>query len=239
MSYAKIAKQYQGLQGTRADKQYIINPSLFKVLGDLKNKKILDLACGGGYYSRIFKQKGASQVVGVDISRNMLQLAKQEEKKNPLGIEYYNYDVIKMRKLGEFDIVVGTFLLHYSKTKHELFKMCENIYKNLKKGGRFVSLNNSPEHPFKENLDCLEKTVRKEKKIDKLEEGDRMILSLYQENKEICSFKFYHWKMDTYNNILKKIGFKNIKWHHCVSIKKELIKVWKKNPVTRIIECNK
>ncbi|MDH5185630.1 MAG: SAM-dependent methyltransferase, partial [candidate division WOR-3 bacterium] len=40
------------------------NPAMFKLLGDIRGKKILDLACGEGYNSRIMASKGA-KVTGV------------------------------------------------------------------------------------------------------------------------------------------------------------------------------
>jgi 2-polyprenyl-3-methyl-5-hydroxy-6-metoxy-1,4-benzoquinol methylase len=41
------------------------NPALFGLLGNIKGKKILDLACGEGSNTRILARKGAT-VVGVD-----------------------------------------------------------------------------------------------------------------------------------------------------------------------------
>jgi 2-polyprenyl-3-methyl-5-hydroxy-6-metoxy-1,4-benzoquinol methylase len=43
------------------------------VLGDVHQKSVLDLACGYGHYSRLIKQQGASNVIGVDVSKSMIE----------------------------------------------------------------------------------------------------------------------------------------------------------------------
>ena len=46
----------------------------------------MDVACGFGFYTRLLKQRGAAQVIGVDISPEMVRLAHQQEQADPLGI---------------------------------------------------------------------------------------------------------------------------------------------------------
>ena len=63
-------------------------PAFLGFIGDIHGKKVLDVGCGEGYNSRIFARQGA-KVVGVDISKEMIQLAQEEEKKTKLGIQYF------------------------------------------------------------------------------------------------------------------------------------------------------
>jgi SAM-dependent methyltransferase len=51
----------------------------------LDGQHALDLACGFGLYTRLLKQHGAAQVLGVDISSEMIRLAQQQEQAAPLG----------------------------------------------------------------------------------------------------------------------------------------------------------
>jgi 2-polyprenyl-3-methyl-5-hydroxy-6-metoxy-1,4-benzoquinol methylase len=53
--------------------------TFFRMVGALDGKRVLDLACGFGFYPRLLKQHGAAQVVGVDISPEMIRLATQQE----------------------------------------------------------------------------------------------------------------------------------------------------------------
>ena len=47
-----------------------------QVLPDFKDKRVLDLGCGYGWHCIYAAEKGASSVVGIDISRKMLEVAK-------------------------------------------------------------------------------------------------------------------------------------------------------------------
>ena len=53
-------------------------PTLFSMLPDLKNKRILDLGCGFGEHCKRFIECGAKKVVGIDISEKMLEVARNE-----------------------------------------------------------------------------------------------------------------------------------------------------------------
>lgn len=177
--YDKIGDAYTK-EEERPIRKYVINPSFFEILGNVKGKDILDLGCGEGKLTRKIKEKGAEKVIGIDLSKEMIKLAIKKENKNPLGINYIVSDVIKLKKIKEFNIAIGGFLLHYSKTKKELFNMCKNIYKNLKKNSRFIALNNNPENSlsFNEKYDNLIKG-----KLP-LKEGDKLTVTLSLKGKK-------------------------------------------------------
>ncbi len=206
--YDKIAKEYSSTEGTHPKKKYMVFPSLFKLIGDLENKKILDLACGDGSFSRKLK-KGATEIVGIDLSNEMIKIAKEKEKRKPLGITYLIGDAISLEKIKEFDVVIGGFLLHYSKTKEEIAGMCNSIYRNLKKGGRFIGVNANPDQPLT-NKKKYGTTVQSK---ERLKEGSKINVTIYEDKKELCSFLNYHWSKETYEIALKNAGFKKINWH--------------------------
>jgi 2-polyprenyl-3-methyl-5-hydroxy-6-metoxy-1,4-benzoquinol methylase len=56
------------------------------MVGPLEGTRVLDLACGFGFYTRLLKQEGAAQVVGVDLSPEMIRLARANEQAEPLGV---------------------------------------------------------------------------------------------------------------------------------------------------------
>ena len=57
---------------------------------DLKNKKILDVACGGGLLAEALFSEGA-KVSGVDISDVAIHTAKNHAKKGNVDINYRSY----------------------------------------------------------------------------------------------------------------------------------------------------
>lgn len=214
--YDKIAKEYSENQGKRTAKVYAYNPSFFKVLGNVKGKSVLDLGCGDGYYTRMIKNLGALKVVGIDLSREMIKIAKEKENANSLEITYQVKDSLNLGNIGKFDLVTAGFLLHYSKTKEELKKMIQNIFNNLKKNGRLVAINNNLENPTTKN-----KKYGSIVEIDlPIKEGSVVTVKLFEDEKEICSFKNYYWSKETYEKIFKEVGFKKIIWH-TIKVSKE------------------
>jgi cyclopropane fatty-acyl-phospholipid synthase-like methyltransferase len=207
--YDAIAKEYAEGQNERANRVYLYDPSFLEVAGDLEGKTILDLACGDGRMSRQAALRGARRVVGVDLSSKMIKIAKDKEKKNPLGIEYRIGKVGELGKIGEFDQVWGTFLLHYAQTKEELKAMCGDIAANLKSGGRFVALNQNPLCPFSPTANRkYGSTIFPE---GPLFEGQRIKVTLWQGEKEGASFYNYHWNCQTYNESLWGAGLREVR----------------------------
>src|SRR5690606_13470003 len=47
---------------------------------DVQGKRILDLGCGGGIYTKVFAESGAREVTAMDFSAEMLQAAKENCK---------------------------------------------------------------------------------------------------------------------------------------------------------------
>jgi len=112
------------------------NPAFFRLAGNVKGKKTLDLACGEGFNTRILARKGA-RVVGVDLSERLIEFARQLERKQKLGIEYYVSDAADLRRFenGHFEVVTCFMALmdieNYPKAIREAARV-------LKKNGRFI-----------------------------------------------------------------------------------------------------
>ncbi len=85
--YDHIGSKYDEYARTATLKQ-AESYTFFRMVGSLEGLRVLDLACGFGFYPRLLKQRGAAQVIGVDISPEMIRLANQHEQAEPLGITY-------------------------------------------------------------------------------------------------------------------------------------------------------
>ena len=84
-------------------------PTLFSMLPDLKNKRILDLGCGFGEHCKRFIECGAKRVVGIDISEKMLEVARNENS-DP-NIIYINMPMEKIAELKAATPIIGLVLL--------------------------------------------------------------------------------------------------------------------------------
>ena len=123
-------------KGKDYNRDELNNPATFKLIGNVRGQFVLDLACGEGYNTRILARKGA-KVTGVDFSEKMIELARQEELKEKLGITYYVSDAVNMKQLSSnhFDLVICFMSLqdieHYEDAISEVARV-------LKKNSRFI-----------------------------------------------------------------------------------------------------
>ncbi len=83
-----------------------------KLPEDLRGARILDAGCGTGVLSRMLDERGA-EVVGVDISEKLIEVAKDRSNLNK-NIEYFAGDM-KEQSFGNFDYIIAMdSLIHYS-----------------------------------------------------------------------------------------------------------------------------
>ena len=141
--YDHIGSKYDEYARTATLKQ-AERYTFFRMVGALDGQHALDLACGFGFYTRLLKQHGAAQVLGVDISSEMIRLAQQQEQAEPLGITYQVGDAVTLPLLGPFDLITAFHLLHYATSTEQLRGMCRSAYDNLVAGGRFIAYTINP-----------------------------------------------------------------------------------------------
>jgi ubiquinone/menaquinone biosynthesis C-methylase UbiE len=81
-------------------------------MGDVRGKKILDACCGESVSSRQLAQKGAL-VTAIDLSSQMLELARKKEAQTPLGITYKKLSCSDLSVFpnGTFDVVTSFMAL--------------------------------------------------------------------------------------------------------------------------------
>ncbi len=83
-----------------------------KLIGDIENKEILDVATGTGRHAIDMAKKGA-KVTGVDVSRPMIKNARKKAEKRNANVEFIQADANKLPfNKDEYDIVTCSRLLH-------------------------------------------------------------------------------------------------------------------------------
>ena len=88
------------------------NPAFFDFVGDLSGQFVLDAGCGEGYNTRLFARRGA-RMIGIDLSEEMIESARAEEEREPLGVRYEVASVGALSPFDEktFNAVVSTMAL--------------------------------------------------------------------------------------------------------------------------------
>lgn len=98
--------------------------------------RVLDLCCGSGRHSRALARRGY-EVVGVDLSPVLLQLA--EEQNNYPHLSFTRCDMRDIPFREEFDIVVNLFTsFGYFATDEENAKVVRNMAQALKTDGEVI-----------------------------------------------------------------------------------------------------
>lgn len=136
---------YQKLRtNPRSVNELIEKPTLYGLLPDLQGKKVLDLACGAGSHLAYYWQLGASAVVGVDLSQNMLHSAEQTLKALGANFALYHSDICHLPPIASapFDVVTSSFAFHYIADFDALLTEIKQI---LQPGGELIF---SQEHPI-------------------------------------------------------------------------------------------
>ncbi|MFZ2189199.1 MAG: methyltransferase domain-containing protein [Candidatus Magasanikiibacteriota bacterium] len=108
------------------------------LLGDIKDKKILDVGAGNGRLaSRLVKE--GTEVTALDVSEEMLKKIDQKFNKNLTKIKTVIGDAECLPfEDSSFDIVIATFLIVHLKDLNLFF---DEVYRVLKPGGKFLVTN--------------------------------------------------------------------------------------------------
>jgi toxoflavin synthase len=206
--YDAIGPSYVNWKETPVPK-YSEVPTVRRLLaGRIEGRAVLDLACGTGFYARLFKQWGAARVAGVDISEAMIAEAQAIETRQRAGIDYLRADAACLPRLGAFDLAAAMYLLHYAETAEAMRAMCRAIAANLKPGGELFALLPEPDYVMGKG-----DTLRYGFSYRQVAEGDGWRLVHADVHTEPpFSIEYRHWSRDTYAEALAQAGFGGLAW---------------------------
>jgi ubiquinone/menaquinone biosynthesis C-methylase UbiE len=108
-----------------------------EIVSSFNQGLILDLGTGPGYLPiEILKKASGINIIGVDLSRGLIRMARENAKQaglsDRLNFEFGNSATLRFND-GAFDMVLSTGMLHSLKQPVKVFK---EIYRVLKKGGQ-------------------------------------------------------------------------------------------------------
>ena len=133
--YSRMERFGQGW--TRALEQ----PIFLELLPDATGLRVLDLGCGAGQLSFHLAEAGAAEVIAVDVSTTMLELARAQRSHPRVSYRLEAIERVHFAS-GSFDLVVSSLALHYVADYRGLV---HNIAEWLTPGGALVY---STEHPI-------------------------------------------------------------------------------------------
>jgi SAM-dependent methyltransferase len=133
--YSKLRRSVHGLDGAPEW------PAIRALLPDFDGKRIVDLGCGFGWFSRWAKQHGAAHILGLDLSRNMIARAKADTS-DP-DVEYAIADLNRLDlPEASFDFAYSSLAFHYIR---DFDRLVRTVHRSLVPGSYLVF---SIEHPI-------------------------------------------------------------------------------------------
>lgn len=105
-------------------------------LADVKEGElVLDVSCGTGNYSLELKRRGA-RVIGLDVSSEMLSIAKEKAEREGLKIDFVRADAaMPPFKDNPFDLITSILILEFADKQDKMIEAWKNL---LRPGGRIV-----------------------------------------------------------------------------------------------------
>jgi ubiquinone/menaquinone biosynthesis C-methylase UbiE len=139
-SWGGVADWYDNYLEKNKDsyQEKVIAPNLHRLLDIKKGMKIVDLACGQGFFSRKFKDAGAV-VTGVDISGELIAQAK----KRGGGIEYFVSPAHKLSFIKNSSVEKVVIVLALQNIK-EFNEVLQEVNRILTPGGKLIMVLNHP-----------------------------------------------------------------------------------------------
>lgn len=159
---------------------FVEQPAIKSLISNLSGKTILDLGCGTGQFSKYCIENGASKVLGIDISRNMIEQANKENQHKEIDYICTPIEDFELQN-KKFDIIISSLAIHYIEDYSALVKKVSGL---LDKSGEFIF---STEHPIVTARKVMKNWVK-----DK--EGNRLHWAFdnYQEEGK----REQHWYID-------------------------------------------
>lgn len=209
-SWGNVADWYDRLlDGQESNYQKdVILPNMLRCLAIQPGQRLLDLACGQGFFSRAFSEAGA-QVIGQDISPELIQLAKQAEAKAPKMIAYHvgpADDLTPLPSTARFDLITIILAIQNISQAHLVFQACAE---RLADGGRLALVLNHPAFRIPKSSDWgwdAEKQVQYRRIERYSSEFSQKITMHPGSNPDIVTYS-YHRPLQYFVKQLTRAGF--------------------------------
>jgi toxoflavin synthase len=181
--------------------------------GEIEGKDVIDFGCGAGVSTRMLRDRGAQYVRGVDNSEEMLNIARIKEKEEANPISYSLHNIFSVLLLMPAHLATAVLSVHYASSSKELEKFFFNTQFCLWKGGKFVAVILDPNNPIISYWPGAMSSHRWLKKRV-FRDGSAVETTIYDANGSVICPPFinYHWKKKTYEKVLIKNGFSDIRW---------------------------
>ncbi|MBY0472861.1 methyltransferase domain-containing protein [Patescibacteria group bacterium] len=205
-SWGGVADWYSSYLETTEDsyQKQVILPNLLRILDSKSGMKVIDIACGQGFFSREFAAAGA-EVVGADIAQALITQAKKLSGKT---VQYYvaPADNLNFTKSGVFDAATIVLAIQNIKNIDGTFAEAKRV---LKPGGKLVMVLMHPAFriPGHSSWGFDEETKEQYRRVDSYLSAQKAELFVHPGKEGSAKTISYHRSLQDFSKSLCKAGF--------------------------------
>lgn len=204
-SWNEVADWYQEhLDAPDTFHAQVIAPGVTRLLENVDGRRMLDVGCGEGYFSRHF-QALKWKVTGVDVAAEMIAKAKETSSRN---ITYVVDDAAKMKKVrGEFDAAISVLSIQNIELADRALR---TVRERLVTGATFVLVTLHPAFriPQRSHWGWDAQTVVQYRRMDQYLSQDSISIVMHPGAEEKSERTLtYHRPISWYLNTLVECGF--------------------------------
>jgi len=124
--------------GKDYEKECSFLEEIFRKYSKFMPKAILDGGCGTGGHAIPLAKRGY-EVTGVDLSEDMINIAKEKASKDGINVDFNVMDLRELELNKKFDACICMFaVIDYLTNNRGLLKVLSNIRKHLKDGSLLI-----------------------------------------------------------------------------------------------------
>ena len=219
-SWGAVANWYDDLIEESADsyQKNVILPNLIRIANPKPGMAILDVGCGQGYFSRSLAAHGAN-VVGTDISKELIDLARKEKRANSPTYHVSSADKLEFSQDGSFDLAVIVLALQNIENLSGTVNECVRV---LKTGGRLILVMNHPAFriPQASSWDWDQTAQKQYRRVDAYMSERSSVIDMTPGETEKNKKKFtisFHRPLQSYFKAFGKAGLAVIRLEEWIS----------------------
>ena len=205
-SWGGVAHWYNKMleEGGDTYQAQVVLPNLVRLMGVKPGVRVLDLACGQGFFSRAFAAQGG-EVTGVDISSDLISFAK---KSSPKEIKYIVASAEDLAKLSDasFDVVALVLAIQNIEAPHKVFKECARVL--TPKGKLFIVLNHPAFRiPKESSWGYDDMTETQYRRVDRYMSETKTLIDMMPSKPGSVTTVSFHRSLQYYFKTLANAGF--------------------------------
>lgn len=204
-SWGGVAHWYDTLlAGDDTYQARVILPNILRAMAIKKGEKVLDLACGQGFFTRAFFAEGAD-ATGVDLGKQLILIAKKE---SPKEIKYFPHSAEDLSLFEDnlFEKITIVLAIQNIEAPHKVFKECARV---LVPGGKLFLVLNHPAFriPKASAWGFDEETKTQYRRVDSYMSESKVEIDMNPSKRDSKTTISFHRPLQYYFKTLANSGF--------------------------------